>query len=128
MIVKMRKSKILLAVFMGLVTLAMVSSCNKENANSYKEEYFILDGIKYKKASDETLNKLLNNRIYLDCSKERTYTCLWADGQYGSINCDGGSCSVLETQNPDYSWSACIGCYKNNVISHAGACRPVQHD
>jgi hypothetical protein len=124
----MKKSKILFAVFMGMVALAMVSSCNKDgNVGTLNNEspYYLINGQKYFKATDETLIKLNLDRIELSCSENRTHDCSWSDNQYGSVNCNGGKCSILQTQNPNGSWSACIGCYINEVIDHAGACRGI---
>ncbi|MDQ3142721.1 MAG: hypothetical protein M3Q56_10800 [Bacteroidota bacterium] len=55
------------------------------------------------------------------CTKltARSLTCSWADGT-GSVNCDGGQCGLLISQN-----EVCVTCNRNGTYTQGdGACKP----
>ncbi len=122
--------------FLKLLLIVMTAglcnlSCNKdelknlkslENKNTINSKYITLDGVTYKVLNEAEILNLNRNGISLECNS-RAHDCKWSDNQGGSINCEGGTCAILQTQNPNYTWSACIGCYIAEQLDHAGACR-----
>ncbi len=82
------------------------------------------DAGSFRQVTDEELKAYYKlGWLSYDQIETRAHTCQWADGYGGSINCDGGTCSVVRTLNPNGTVSAGIGCYVDGQISHAGLFR-----
>lgn len=105
------------------MSLLFLFSCDKQekqidllNEQSLEDEELQA----YRKPTEEEYRMLIE-KGYIDGS--RSLNCEWSDGQYGSINCDGGVCGVLIIGDP--ATDVCLLCYLNGQPHHAGACRPL---
>lgn len=126
---------------LSIMIVFLLSSCGSDDIQDQQQNGFIpivntkgevVDYAaedEFRLASEDDLD-LFYQRGWLEAPQSNTVgsravNCEWADGQFGSINCDGGQCRVVFHNNPDGSQVVGIGCYINSQISHAGAFRPI---
>lgn len=116
-----------------LALILFLASCQKDYLKNLenldtpaKPRLDTLNGVVYKVVEREDLEEYYNLCLILNCKSDesRATNCQWSDGNYGFTECTGGKCKIIETQNPDDTFSSCIGCYINDQIDHADACRP----
>ncbi len=83
----------------------------------------------FKFPTEEELEVLRKKGITIGLDVEKRNTCQWSDGQYGSIDCSGGTCKVVWVLNHSVETAGNTPdqvdvCLKCSESPRPGACRP----
>lgn len=83
----------------------------------------------FKFPTEEELDSLRKEGIAIGLDVEKRNTCQWSDGEYGSIDCSGGTCKVVWVLNHSVETAGNTPdqvdvCLKCSESPRPGACRP----